>query len=67
MIRILVLEDDDDLNHAVCLHLQAQGYEVTGCKTVEECYEVMDRQKIDLIISDIFFIYEKINLIFSLC
>ena len=53
MIHILVLEDDADLNRAVCLHLRGRGYDVTGCPDVQACYDVMDRRHVDLIISDI--------------
>lgn len=53
MIHILVLEDDTDLNRAICLHLQKWGYNVTGCPNAAACYEVMAKQHFDLILSDI--------------
>ena len=31
MFRILVVEDDTQLNHSVCSHLLLNGYEVAGC------------------------------------
>ena len=41
MIRILVVEDDKDLNHAVCSYLNRQGYESIGCLSAAEAYDAM--------------------------
>ena len=53
MVHILVLEDDADLNQAVCIHLQKRGYEVTSCLDVKSCYEQMEKVHFDVILSDI--------------
>ncbi len=53
MIHILVLEDDYDLNNAVCMHLRGKGYQADGCRDVSACYDAMEKQRFDLIISDI--------------
>ena len=41
MFKILVVEDDRDLNKTVCSFLNNSGYEATGCLGAEEAYDVM--------------------------
>lgn len=53
MAKILVVEDDRDLNRTVCSYLINNGYEAFGCLNVNEAYDVMYENTIDLIISDI--------------
>lgn len=53
MIHILVLEDDRDLNDAVCRHLETRGYGVTGCTGADDAFFVMESRRCDLVISDI--------------
>lgn len=53
MPKILVVEDDRDLNRTVCSFLTGNGYDVFGCLDVNEAYDVMYENSIDLIISDI--------------
>ncbi|MBQ9747232.1 MAG: response regulator transcription factor [Clostridia bacterium] len=53
MFKILVLEDDRDLNRSVCSFLNHNGYEATGCLGAEEAYDEMYRTTFDLIVSDI--------------
>ncbi len=54
MFRILVVEDDRDLNRAVCAYLHRNGYETVGCLSAMEAYDAMYGGTIfDLIISDI--------------
>ena len=53
MFKILVLEDDRDLNRSVCSFLNHSGYEATGCLGAEEAYDEMYKTAFDLIISDI--------------
>ncbi len=54
MFRILVVEDDRDLNRAVCSYLNKNGYEAVGCPNVNEAYDAMYGGNLfDLIISDI--------------
>lgn len=54
MFKILVVEDDHELNHAVCSYLQQNGYETIGCPNVNEAYDAMYGGGLfDLIISDI--------------
>lgn len=53
MIKILVLEDDRDLNRSVCSFLHHNGYEATGCLCAEDAYDEMYKTPFDLIISDI--------------
>ena len=53
MFKILVVEDDRDLNRSVCSFLTANGYETTDCLNANEAYDAMYENVYDLIISDI--------------
>lgn len=53
MFQILVVEDDSNLNRAVCAFLNNSGYEATGCLNAGEAYDAMYEKMFDLIISDI--------------
>jgi len=53
MFKILVVEDDKDLNKTVCSFLNHSGYEAIGCLNVNDAYDVLTDNIIDLIISDI--------------
>ncbi len=53
MFKILVVEDDRELNYAVCSYLKQNGYEAVGCINANEAYDEMYGNLFDLIISDI--------------
>ena len=54
MFRVLVVEDDRELNHTVCSYLNQNGYDATGCMEANEAYDAMYGGNLfDLIISDI--------------
>lgn len=53
MFKILVVEDDRELNKTVCSFLNHSGYEATGCLNANEGYDAMYDNVFDLIISDI--------------
>lgn len=53
MFKILVLEDDRELNRSVCLFLNQNGYETTPCLTADEAYDAMYQNIFDCIVSDI--------------
>lgn len=53
MFKILVVEDDGDLNKAVCSFLSQSGYEAVGCPDANEAYNAMYHDAFDLIVSDI--------------
>lgn len=53
MFKILLVEDDKELNHTVCSYLNQNGYEAVGCLGAEEAYDAMYEAVYDLIISDI--------------
>lgn len=54
MFRILVVEDDKELNRAVCAYLEQSGYEPKGCLCANEAYDALYGGTLfDLIISDI--------------
>lgn len=53
MFKILVLEDDRDLNRTVCTFLKANGYDAIGSPDANDAYDVLYENVVDLIISDI--------------
>ena len=53
MFRILVVEDNKDLNKSVCSFLNHSGYEATGCLNATDAYDAMYETMFDLIVSDI--------------
>lgn len=54
MFKILLVEDDKELNHTVSSYLNRNGYEVTGCFGANEAYDAMYGGSLfDMIISDI--------------
>ncbi len=53
MMKILVVEDDKDLNKGVCLSLTKEGYAVFSAFCKKECYELLDRESYDFFILDI--------------
>ena len=54
MFKLLVVEDDRELNKTVCSYLNQNGYEAVGCLSATEAYDVMYGGTLaDLIISDI--------------
>ena len=53
MIHILVVEDDKDLNQAVCTWLDDCGFAAKGVLRASEAYDEMYGALYDLIISDI--------------
>ena len=53
MVHILVVEDDKQLNHAVCTYLNDCGFEAKGVLNVQDAYDEMYGSLYELIISDI--------------
>ena len=53
MFKILVVEDDRELNRTVCFFLNHSGYEATGCLNASDAYDAMYGTMFDLVVSDI--------------
>lgn len=53
MFKILVVEDDPELNHTVCAYLSQNGYDLVGCLNAHQAYDAVYGHLFDLIISDI--------------
>ena len=53
MFKILVVEDDKELNRSVCSFLNHSGYEAVGCLDAESAYDEMYKTTFDCIVSDI--------------
>lgn len=53
MVNILVVEDDESLNKAVCTYLNDSGFQAKGCLSAMDAYDEMYNKIYELIISDI--------------
>lgn len=53
MFKILLVEDDKELNKTVCAYLNKNGYDTVGCLDANDAYNEMYGNVFDLIISDI--------------
>ena len=53
MFKILVVEDNEELNRSVCSFLNRSGYEATGCLCANDAYDAMYSNVFDLIVSDV--------------
>ncbi len=53
MFKILVVEDNKELNKTVCSFLNHSGYDAVGCLDANEAYDALDESTFDLIVSDI--------------
>ncbi len=53
MFKILIVEDDRDLNRTVRTYLEQNGYDAVGCLSADEAYDELYGNVFDLIISDI--------------
>ena len=52
MFKILVVEDDKDLNRSVCSFLNQNSYEAIACLNASDAYDAMYETMFHLIISD---------------
>lgn len=52
MRSILFLEDDMVLNKGICMALEREGYEMTGCTTIAEAKLNIQKRKFDMLILD---------------
>ena len=52
MAKILIIEDNEELNKSVCAYFESSGYEVVGCYNGKEGLDAFD-ESFNLIISDI--------------
>ena len=53
MFKILVVEDDKELNRTVCSFLNHSGYESIGCLNANDAFDALYEHVFDLIVSDI--------------
>ena len=53
MFKILIVEDDAELNKTVCSFLGQSGFETTGCLNAGDAYDALYENMFDLIVSDI--------------
>lgn len=53
MVHVLVVEDDQKLNQIVCASLNAAGYMAHSALSGQQAFDLLYKQSIDVIISDI--------------
>ena len=53
MITILVVEDDTKLNFIVSKKLGEEGFEVKRAENPIQAFDIMEKTKVDMIVSDI--------------
>ena len=53
MIKILVVEDDKDLNRFICYSLRSAGYDVVACFDGEEGLNQWETAKVSMILTDV--------------
>lgn len=53
MKKILLLEDDVNLNQGITLCLKKEGYDVFSCTTIREAEKTFEAEEINLVVSDI--------------
>ena len=53
MFKILVVEDDNELNRLFCRTLERNGYVSYGASDAVKALEFLDKESVDLIISDV--------------
>lgn len=53
MLRVLVVEDDPAILQLYSIVLGKEGYQVFSAQNGEEAWEILDREHIDLVITDI--------------
>ena len=53
MFKILVVEDDRELNKSLCSFLSQNGYKAVGCFDADSAFDAMCEDVFDMIISDI--------------
>lgn len=53
MFKILVVEDEIELNKTVCSFLNHSGYEAIGCLNAKAAYDALEGNIFDIIVSDI--------------
>ena len=53
MFKILVVDDDPNVNKSICTFLNRNGYQAAGCTNVNDALYKMYDEPFDLVISDI--------------
>ncbi len=53
MIKMILAEDEKELNDLICTYLRRQGYEVFACFDGLQALEVFQNNQIDVVLSDI--------------
>lgn len=53
MFKILVVEDDRELNRTVCAFLNANGYDAVGCLGANAAFDALYETVFDLIVTDV--------------
>jgi two-component system, chemotaxis family, CheB/CheR fusion protein len=52
-VRVLVVDDDDDLRYVTCASLESQGAIVTESASAREAFHVLRQERPDVLVSDL--------------
>ena len=53
MVKILVVEDDENLNKSICIFLTQKGFDVQACYNGDEAFDALYKNTFDLVIKPI--------------
>ena len=53
MVKVLLAEDDRDLNTLICARLTQEGYEAISCADGQEALDALENSPVDLVITDV--------------
>lgn len=53
MVKVLLAEDDRDLNTLICARLTQEGYEAISCADGQEGLDALENSPVDLVITDV--------------
>lgn len=53
MFKILLVEDDNELNRLFCRTLEKSGYEVYSALDATQGLDILDKESVDMVISDV--------------
>lgn len=52
-VKVLLVEDNSDLRHAICRYLSKIGFSVKGVSSAEEMYTLLEWQEADILLLDL--------------
>lgn len=53
MIKMLLIEDDKQLNDSICFFFRSENYDIDGCFCADEAFKLMEDKKYDIVLTDV--------------